>query len=358
VKPPHMSTLAAVWLISGLGHPLRGAEIAITIPNPLPVERAGEPVTCGIPLPRGFTASADALGLAGPDGKPVPVQVAVTATRGDGSPRWVLLDFLASVPAGGSAVYRLSPGIGRPAPPVRLAASLEGGVARIDAGAAAFTIDTSRFRLLDSARIGGVELMGNGAGPRGLLLELPGGATVSADETPAAAAFEEAGPLRATLCVRGRLDREGGPVRADYVCRLRFCAGVPAVSVSITLHNPAAHRHPGNIWDLGSGGSIDLEDFSIVLPVDAGGGASARVSGSPAAGASAAIYQDSSGGANWRSASHVDRDLKIPVTFKGWRARIDGREAASGDRIDGWVLAAGKKGKVAVAIREFWQLTG
>ena len=65
--------------------------------------------------------------------------------------------------------------------------------------------------------------------------------------------------------VRGQIRPGEELPLANYVCRMHFYAGKSEVRVFYTLHNPAAHQHPGNIWDLGSGGSIFIEDFSIFL---------------------------------------------------------------------------------------------
>jgi len=47
-------------------------EIKLTLTNELPFEREAEPVTCGVPLARGFADHADELTLLGPDGRFLP----------------------------------------------------------------------------------------------------------------------------------------------------------------------------------------------------------------------------------------------------------------------------------------------
>ena len=83
-------------------------QIALTLQNPLPFARTAEPVVCGVPLARGFVRDAGQLRLAGPNGDAVPLQVQVTGKYADGTPRWVLLTFLADVPARGKSVYLLT----------------------------------------------------------------------------------------------------------------------------------------------------------------------------------------------------------------------------------------------------------
>src|SRR5207244_4513060 len=66
------------------------------------------------------------------------------------------------------------------------------------------------------------------------------------------------------------------------------------------------------------------------------------------------IYQDSSGGQNWRSANHVNRYGESPCSFRGYRTRADGREDR-GLRASPVVSVQGAQGTVTVAMPYFWQ---
>jgi hypothetical protein len=218
-------------------------EIELTLTNELPFEREAEPITCGVPLARGFVSRADELTLFGPDGRPVPVQIQITSTYKDNTPRWVLLDFQADVPAGGKAIYRLAKGQRTPVNK-KLTFRLEYGRAEIDTGVAQFRIDTSRFRLFDSVTVGGNELLA-GDSDSGAILEEEDGSRYSGDLKTTKAEFEDAGPMSVVLAVCGQIRPGEDLPLADYVCRMHFYAGKSEVRVFYTLHNPAAHRHPG-----------------------------------------------------------------------------------------------------------------
>jgi len=328
-------------------------EIALTLTNDLPFAREAEPVACGVPLVRGYVRDADELRLLGPDDEPTPAQVSVTSKYVDGTPRWVLLRFLVDLPANGRATYRLSKGdaaeVGQ-----RLAASLRDGVSEVDTGAARFRIDTGRFRLLDSVTVDGVEVIGDGE--RGLRLEEADGAIHADDIRTTSAEFEEVGPLAAALCVRGEIG-PGAPLPlAEFVCRLCFHAGKSEVRAFLTVRNPAAHSHPGNTWDLGTGGSVLMEDLSLTLPLagvvrQSRAGVGARTETIVAS----KLYQDSSGGPNWSSANHVDKDYVIPTTFQGYRIYRGAEMAGEGVRADGWLHARSDVGGMAAGVRDFWQ---
>lgn len=352
-----VALLAAVALCAA-GSPGTGGEAAsegirITVGNELPFERHAEPVTCGVPLPRGFAGRAEELALVDSEGRGVPVQIHTTSTYRDGTPRWVLVAFQADVPAAGTAVYRLARGP-RARAPDTLAYTLRGGIAEIETGAAKFRVDTNRARLLDSVTVGGRELLGSSQ-PSGAVLQQSGSpGAVQARVTRAE--FEDHGPLTAVLALRGEIRSPPAAHLAEFIARMHFFAGKSEVRLFYTLRNPAAHAHPGNVWDLGSGGSLFLEDFSLLVPLAAGQWAS-RVGTSPRGTAISAtkLYQDSSGGPNWDSANHVDKDLQVPTRFRGYRVYDVGRTVSEGNRAEGWIHARGERGGVAAGVRDFWQ---
>ena len=354
---PTVGAICSVLLLSGMTAASLAqdapTEIALTLTNGLPFAREAEPLACGVPLVRGYVRDAGELVLRGPAGEPMPVQVSVSSTYADGTPRWVLLRFLADLPANGTATYRLSKGaaaeVGQP-----LAASLREGVAVVDTGAAKFRIDTDRFRLLDSVTVDGAELIGDGVG--GLRLEEAGGATHADDIRTTSAEFEELGPLAAVLCVRGEIGPTAPLPLATFVCRLYFHAGKSEVRAFLTVRNPAAHSHPGNTWDLGTGGSLLMEDLSLTLPL-AGGVSQSRlgVGADAEVVAASKLYQDSSGGPNWESPNHVDKDYVIPTSFRGYRAYEGAETVAEGERAEGWLHARSDVGGMAAGVRDLWQ---
>jgi len=228
-------------------------------------------------------------------------------------------------------------------------------VAEIDTGAARFRINTNRFRLFDSVTVGGQELLAGGP-DSGAMLEEENGSQHRGDERTTQAELEDAGPLSVVLAVRGQIRPGENLPLADYVCRLRFYAGKSEVRAFYTLHNPAAQQHPGNVWDLGSGGSVFLEDFSLLLPLTPGPWVSrVGVEADQPALAATKLYQDSSGGPHWDSVNHIDRDYRVPTTFRGYRIFKANQQVSEGHRAEGWLHVRGASGGVAVGVRDFWQ---
>ncbi|MBI3408472.1 MAG: hypothetical protein HY040_08975 [Planctomycetes bacterium] len=169
-------------------------------------------------------------------------------------------------------------------------------------------------------------------------------------------AFEERGPVRATLRVEGHFR---GRSACRFVARLCFFAGTGLVRVRLTLHNPNRAKHRGGLWDLGDPGSILFRELALELDVasDAAGeivwraerGQPARASQGPLE-----IFQASSGGTNWQSKNHVDRHGRVPLPFQGYRG-FDSGGALTGLRASPMLSLRGRNGTVTVAVPEFWQ---
>ena len=68
------------------------------------VERCNWPVTRGVPLPGGAVQDPARLGVEDADCRPVAAQFRVLSRWPDRSLKWVLVDFQADVPPGGSFV--------------------------------------------------------------------------------------------------------------------------------------------------------------------------------------------------------------------------------------------------------------
>lgn len=160
------------------------------------------PVTGGVPLAQGAAPAGAEFALTTAGGQPVPLQSRVLARWKDGSARWVLLDFMADVPAAGSAAFALSPGrVGSPAPActgVRLAAGPGGGILAVG----------------DGLRVG-------------LELILDDGQVCTAVATSTGVECE--GPLRRTLTWRGDLRTAAGQRAFQFRLRASAFAGTGRV---------------------------------------------------------------------------------------------------------------------------------
>lgn len=322
-----------------------------------PFPRCAEPVTCGVPWPRGRLAPAAQLRLIDDQNNSTPFQARVLDQWPDGSVRWLLLDWQATLPAGATAAHyrlELNPvGGSHPLPASALQASLSASEAVIQTGAVTFRLPRHElfrlhaFRAAPAEELATVQLTVDDASGRQFEPHLD---DVSLAET---------GPIRTRFRLRGRLAGPGAP-RLDFDARLDFFAGSPVVAFAITLRNPRRAQHPGNYWELGDPGSLLLRDVSIVL-TPAAGSTAGSVACSPEPGAPFhsyrlpfELYQDSSGGENWQSTNHVNRDGIVPNQFRGYRLRAANVQT-SGLRATPIVSVATPASRFDLEVPHFWQ---
>jgi hypothetical protein len=169
--------------------------------------------------------------------------------------------------------------------------------------------------------------------------------------------METCGPVRTTLTATGNF-----PGIRDLRLQLResFFFGTGLMRFEITLHNAQRARHRGGLWDLGDAGSTLFEDLSLYFsaPAVAPCRVACLTGEAPAFDCTNAqdfsLYQDSSGGANWKSLNHVNRDGRNPCRIRGYRMQIADRES-TGHRASPTVCASWGSTSITAAVPEFWQ---
>lgn len=298
------------------------------------------PVTVGIPFPKGALPDARRLALRDAAGAPARLQARALDNWADGSVRWALLDWIAD----GRAYEAHAPATPPESAGPRATVEEFDGLFVVNTGAATFEIATANAFTVSH----------NGTTGEYVVLDANGVERVA---RVTQWEVEEPGPLR--LCVRfhGHLaERDPNLVVSrdiEFDARMHFWAGTALVKCEFTIRNTRPAAHPGGLWDLGDPGSFLLKDAALVLAC-----AESRVQVSAEPGAPVEecagafeLYQDSSGGANWRSANHITADRTVPTSFRGYRLRANGTER-TGLRATPVVVLAGA---VGVAVPHFWQ---
>jgi hypothetical protein len=341
--------------MSNGGKQMAGREVELRVVVPVGAGRM--PLTCGIPWPRGLLPDSTTLRLQDDRQRPVPMQARTLDRWADGSVRWSLLDW--QVDEGiVSPVYRAGEVFGpapiTPSPSVSV--EQHQGRAIVDTGLARFELGIGTAFPFRSVHVHGVRAID--AARTGLTVEEEHGRRYGAkvDEL----AVEEVGPVRALVRTRGRLVGEDGAFLADLEAWLHFIAGSAAVRFELTICNPCKAEHPGGLWDLGNGGSIYLRNASLSVALPDGPGVtrahcSAEI-GSPFAEVELPLelYQDSSGGENWRSSNHINRRRIVPNTFRGYRLRAGNAEHHGMRATPAVYLRRGEQ-TLGVAMPCFWE---
>jgi hypothetical protein len=336
---------------------MRPREERPLIAVPLWIDSAGaatsaQPITVGIPFARGVLTDPAPLLLHDADDRRRSVQAQPLARWADGSVKWLLVDFLAWLPAEGSTRYTLEQTTDRP-PATGLRVEESPAAVVVATGAAVFHLSRTDGQLLQTATISDKDILESGS-CRTVLTDAAGQTGVPRIDQ---VHLEARGPVRATVRLEGSFT---GRVPCRFVARCCFFAGTGLVRLRLTVHNPKRARHRGGLWDLGDPGSMWFRDLSFELGL--AGRRDPRRSWRTELGQAPTtdqrgnleIYQDSSGGEQWQSRNHVNREGRVPCSFRGYRVRSAGGETF-GLRASPVVSLHGSGGWIAAAVPEFWQ---
>lgn len=315
-----------------------------------------EPITTGVPFPRGLLAEMEDLALVDAGGDSVPSQWQVLSRWPDGSIQWSLLDFLLDPDRWrqGGFFVRVGSESRAVMPSGAITTSWRQDAIVIDAGALRCSVNRRRFAAT-------VEAVAGSATPP---FECPGGIVLrdrnGRDCLPAIdeVVIEADGPIRSTLRFEGHFAEIP---KLRFRGRLSWYMGTGLLRVEACIHNSGRARHKGGLWDLGDDGSLLFQELAVKIPLaplsprQVDWWPQADSENKIRASLPARLYQDSSGGENWQSSNHVNRDGVVPCSFRGYR--LDGPGVQhTGDRASPTVGVAGADGtNVVVAVGEFWQ---
>lgn len=322
------------------------------------IKRILEPVSIGIPFPRGCVTHPGTLALYSDTNDRIPLQVQATAQWRDRSIQWALLDFQASVDPYQAVSYRLE--IGEEFTPQLKPSSLrfwrDDPHYRVETGNGTFFLHPSIFKPFSRVVVGGREFLGDQdsqwvlADRAGKLLE----------PRISQWAVESQGDVRLTLRIEGAFAAEKAE-GLRFMARLSFYAGSSTVVLKLTLHNPRAARHPGGCWDLGDDGSYFFKDCSWRLslpgegPFTQGWKENLHEPFHLKRHKAVEIYQDSSGGPNWRSHSHVNWKGEVRQAYPGYMVKKGGAWDHEGLRAEPVLFIQEGERSIAGTIRHFWQ---
>jgi hypothetical protein len=209
-------------------------DIPVTVEETAGIDRVGEPVTFGVPVPRGVVSDVARLRLYSPDGKTIPASFRVASRWWDDaatqvqSIRWLHADFFADVPARQRRVYRVRlSNEPQPAPSARIGLTTDADAIKVDTGAVQFTVrKTGAF--LDAPGLRNADL-----------LLRSDERIYKASRFPATdLVVEEESPLRVVIRRTGSHAWTNGKDRAlDYTLRIIAYAGKPQIRLIYSFVN-------------------------------------------------------------------------------------------------------------------------
>ncbi|MHC4917537.1 MAG: hypothetical protein ACYTGB_18835, partial [Planctomycetota bacterium] len=337
-----MAVLAAAVLLASGAAAGETLDVALTVFEPAGVERRSEPCSSGVLVPCGLLKEPEGIAVFSPAGRAVPAQFKVLERwreKADGkddlSVKYLLVTFLADVPAKGKAVYRLKRGT-NPAP-ARPATLVKKG---------------------EDYELGGLLVRKDFSAPFQLVLTDPDGKEITAAELPVKLSVYEQGPVRCGL----KAESVTVPGKFGFTAWIFAYARLKRWDVTLTLNNTPRETQ----------GPLYMKDFSLVWAPEELKGAKDGLLGGDAGkaekvSAPAWLYQASDGTEawdtmeKWRSEFVMDwseekklRKAGVP-SFRGYRVTAGGEEKAKGNSALGWAaLNGGGQGALA-CVRHFKQ---
>ena len=319
--------------------------------------RSAEPLTCGIPWPQSLLPAISYLRMHDEQERLIPLQSRPLDLWPDGSPRWVLLDWQAQVK--NSTIHRLSWSNDQDptAPPEQsISLSKEENVHTVKTGAAAFQMRVGAHFPLECVQ----QVGERNSAPWHVSMRIEDDKRRIFEPMTNRIEVEEIGALRSVVRASGHMVCPGHEPIVEFVTRFHFFAGSATVRLHLTYRNPRKADHPGGMWDLGSKGSVYIRDAAFSVSI-AGHAGDCVLRCSPETKMPfetmplpLELYQDSSGGENWRSHNHFNRYHVVPNTFRGYRLR-DGQRDRYGLRATPIVALNRGEASLAIAISHFWQ---
>ncbi|MCS7023284.1 MAG: hypothetical protein NZV14_00660 [Bryobacteraceae bacterium] len=212
---------------------LAAVDVPLTVEETAGVRRVAEPVTFGVPLPRGALTDTEKLRLFGPDGKPVAADFRVVNRWWEdqaaqvASIQWLHGDFQASVPAHGKLTYHLrQQEVDAPEPPGKILVTDTGGALTISTGPLQFTMPR-QGHLLDAPGLRGVDFLLRSDERIYKLSQWPSQLTVE-EQTPMKVILKRTG-------AHGWLNKNDKAL--DYVVRVTAYAGKSHLRLSYSFIN-------------------------------------------------------------------------------------------------------------------------
>ncbi|MFO0936658.1 MAG: hypothetical protein U0798_09120 [Gemmataceae bacterium] len=310
--------------------------------------RRGEPVTVGLPWPQGAIADERLFELVAPDGSRQTLQSKVLDRWSDGSIRWCLFDFLATV-APGEKDYSLrvnsrrEPGGNQP----NSSGPSTGRFANVQT-----TVEPNAIIIADSSDADGAQLRIEF--PDGFVSALSTGAAESSNSDDAVS------PIRRTTHPGVfRLQPASTSQSFELALSIETFANLNSWKVTATVTNRNPAGHPNGNWDLGNAGSIEFQGLlARVVSRQGDLGHTVRYSAERnqpfQTGAAVQLTQISSGGDHWQSTNHFDKNHNVTLPYRGYHLK-SGEEITAGDRATPIVTVESEQSLVGITMPLFWE---
>jgi len=195
-----------------------------------------QPVTIGVPWPKGLLRAASAISLRHADGHLIPMVSNVLNRWPDGSVQWTLLDFASDFDPGEEKRFIVAAGAKRsPAPPCPVKVRRRGNVVAVSNGILALEI-ASAGKLLRKWTANGKTLVEADAFDI-IVTDLDGKEFKASAEPRRKVTVEHANSLRTVVRVDGKHQADDGSALLNYWLKFTLYAGRPEVKLTYHFRN-------------------------------------------------------------------------------------------------------------------------
>jgi len=326
---------------------VKAISIPLTTKEKAGVNRNSEPVTSGIPFPKGMLFSDQNLSIQGAD-----AQFQTLTKWDDGSIKWLLVDFQANVPANGEKIYYLIDGNGNVQnSPLQSTESNEN--ITVITGPLKVIISKCNFNLFEQVWIDknndksfndDEKIVSQQSRNELVITDEYGKKYYSSCGTPSSVVIEEKGPMRMVVKIKGKHRASDNTSFLEYTIRIHFYAHKTFVKVFYTLENNRSNGYGGD----GKKYTANFTSFYINQGINLSGSKTVSFEG----------YSDSF----YNSVSY-----ELNQYWKGWINKYEQSEnfeyvikknsgtVTTGVRTNGYTDLSDNKWGLTVGIRDFWQ---
>lgn len=320
------------------------------------IARVNEFFQIGIPLPQGEYFDTDAFQLQA-SGKYVPSERQATAYWSDLSLKWCVVRFYISLQKNQAQQIFLVPSKGgtQKQAPQKLITE-QGNLVQLKADNFNISLHKDRLTLFHNVSDENKIIAENGfcrlIDSNHQVLEN----TIKDFEYRTA--YSETGALYCEVKMAGQFNASNTQNVLNFEATVVFYLQSKRVKYTITLHNPSRAVHPSGLWDLGDLNSVYIDDFTFGFDVAEGSQIQWKTgndrSWEELEHKNLRIYQESSGGDNWNSPNHKNKDNRVPMQHKGFICE-HGQLTEKGLRATPQISAASEAGAITASMDKFWQ---
>lgn len=164
--------------------------------------------------------------------------------------------------------------------------------------------------------------------------------------------------LKSQALYQGTFELNSEDTLLEFECKLTFNAVTPTVKIELTLRNPKPMVHNQGRWDLGNTNSFNFNSFNVTFKNTGSERTSLTCfdqNNQHNSMGEFTLFQASSGGDNWYSTNHMDKEGVIKTPFKGFQIKKNQEVIFSGNRAEPLISVYQGEKKLTVICPNFWQ---